>query len=867
MALTETMPIRKDLVFYEAYSGNGMLCHPEAIFQQLLKEPDMAHLEHVWVLKDFDRYASTIEIYRDNPKVKFVKYLSIEYYRALRTAKYLVNNVSFPQQFSKRDGQIYLETWHGVPLKKMGYDVAGKASDAKNIVRNFFAADFLLSAGERMTEQMYLGAFKLNNIFKGAIIEEGNPRIDRQFLGASGAAELKTWFERLGLGWDDREVILYAPTWKGASYAKPDTDATALQAVVEYLSSKVDSKKYRVLLKAHQVVSDRIARIPAMKDFLVPNEVPTNLVLGATSLLVTDYSSIFYDFLATGKPVAFYVPDLETYRTYRDVYTEPEDHPGELARSLSELWTVISESLESRMMAEGVRARYDRDTENHCRRDDGAASSRIIDIVFRGIEEGYQVKRDFTDGRESVLIYVGGMASNGITTSALNLLDNIDYERFDVSVLFPHSRDADKVRNTRSINSNARILVRDGTFNGGHFANRGRLMGQAQGWDGRRKHEPKVEAIWKDEWNRCFGDAEFDYIADFCGYSPFWDYLFLQGKAKRHSVWLHNDLAADADREVEGQKTLKSGLRAVFTTYEKFGALVSVSAPLSEINRESLAEYVSKDKFVSCRNSINVEKINLLAKGDLDTPEESLIIENGEIQIGKSSSVVDAVDRLSKLFSLASIRREIGRRQHLNKFFDTTSEVKTFVAVGRLSPEKNHERLVQAFELVQETHPDTRLVIIGNGPLRGDLDALISSLGLDHVVTMAGQQENPYLIMANSDCFVMSSDYEGQPMVILEALTLGLPVVTTAFGSVRAALPEGEGLVVEQTVSALANGMRSFLNGEVTSNHFDASEYNRAVMNEFYAAIGSEYRVSEPADHAIGMKSFIRAEDVAVVQN
>ncbi|HEY7009881.1 MAG TPA: glycosyltransferase, partial [Jatrophihabitantaceae bacterium] len=116
---------------------------------------------------------------------------------------------------------------------------------------------------------------------------------------------------------------------------------------------------------------------------------------------------------------------------------------------------------------------------------------------------------------------------------------------------------------------------------------------------------------------------------------------------------------------------------------------------------------------------------------------------------------------------------------------------------------------------------------------------LVGELGLAAAVTLAGHQPNPYVVLAHSDCFVLSSDYEGQPMVLLEALILGLPIVTTDFGSVRGAVPDGYGLIVPRTVDDLAAGMTAFLDGEVPTREFDCAAYNRDAMAEVYRAIGA----------------------------
>ena len=104
---------------------------------------------------------------------------------------------------------------------------------------------------------------------------------------------------------------------------------------------------------------------------------------------------------------------------------------------------------------------------------------------------------------------------------------------------------------------------------------------------------------------------------------------------------------------------------------------------------------------------------------------------------------------------------------------------------------------------------------------------------------MAGQHNNPYAIMKHADCFVMSSDYEGQPMVILEARVLGLPVVSTDFASVRGSLPEGVGLVVPRSVEGMADGLRAMLAGTVPNPPFDYEAYNRDAVDQFYRVIGA----------------------------
>lgn len=838
-AFWSTRPISENTVVYESFSGNGMLCNPEAIFQTLLRHSDLQHLKHIWVLSNTDRYRSTIERYKNYPNVHFVEYQSDKYYKALATSQYLINNATFPWQFSKRDGQTYVNTWHGTPLKHMGYDVPGGGPDTRNIVRNFVAADFLLSANEFMTKKMYLGGYKLENIFRGRIIEEGYPRIDHQFAAEEDSQEVRRRMQSSGITLDDRRIILYAPTWKGESFYRPLNDAIALRRVVEQLENKIDNSKYRILLKTHQVVFQEMAVMPELSGYLVPNEIPTNMVLGATDVLVTDYSSLFFDFLASGKPILFHLPDLEQYSAGRGLYLSTDELPGPVSNDVSALAENVNSLGEpgQEVFAEEVLSRrYESVRQQFCGREDGQAAARVVDVVFKG-DNSYNVYSEFSDGRESILVYLGGMQPNGITTSVLNLLNNIDHDRYDVSAFYSYSRTEVKKASEAAINPHVRLFPREGGLNGNKLehwvAKRHQGKGRAVSSTG---HAPDAR-IWKDEWRRCFGNSKFDYIVDFSGYGPFWDYILLNGEAKTHSIWLHNDVRNDSERTIDGRQPLKRGLEAVFSTYRRFDRLVSVSHALGEVNQPKLAEHAPPEKFVAAVNTVNAESIRRHAFGDaISTAPLSV-----EAPVdGSVRNLPEAIASLKQTYPLASVSDEVQRQRIVDTFMPERAGVTTFVTVGRLSPEKNHARLLRAFAAIHNEDPATRLVIVGSGPLAAYLRDVAAHYGLNRSVTFAGQQPNAAVLMAAADCMVMSSDYEGQPMVILEALILGLPVLTTAFGSAKSALPEGMGLIVEQDDDALAEGMRKAIRKDIPTGFFDADAYNKRAMEEFYRAIGAK---------------------------
>jgi len=801
-AYWRSKPIQPGTVLYESFAGNGMLDNPEAIFRHLLGRTDMAHLTHIWVLNDLHRYRSTIAEFESNPSVRFVEHGSFAYFRALATSEYLINNSTFPPDFDKRPGQTYLNTWHGTPLKRMGFDMPGGAKEAANTFRNFLSADYLLAANPFMTEQMYERSYKLDGIYRGAIIEEGYPRIDRQFLDAAEEEATRARLAEAGLPVGDRKIVLYAPTWKGETFSRPIDDVDALLADVAALESALDLTECCVLLKAHQQVHKLTARRPELRRMLVPNEIPTNVLLGMADALVTDYSSIFFDYLATGRPIVFYAPDIEEYRSTRGLYLEPEEWPGPLCRTLGELAAAVRDAI-AHGVPEDVAPRYQEARRRFCEREDGHATARVVDIMFRGRRKGYRIHDDFEDDRPSILIYLGGMKPNGITSSVLYLLNNIDLARYDVTAFLAASS---RVQHYQEIPPGIRQVLRVGGMNGSKFIQVFRHIDHLLGRMEHYKTGKIQRRLWRDEWSRCFGPSRFDYVVDFSGYSPFWACLLQQSPGPvRRSIWLHNDMAAGANRMVKHRKRSQRQLQSMVALYDGFDSVVSVSPALAKVNKAKLSTPEIESRFTSAVNIIDADYVRERA------------------QLGLFESLIESPEDELPGWATA---------------LASDDDVTTFVTAGRLTVEKNHARLIRAFARVHSRHPATRLIIMGGGPREGALRALVQRLRLDDSVFLTGSLRNPHPVMVRSDCFVLSSDYEGQPMVILEALILGLPVVTVAFGSVADALPAGTGLIVPQTDDALAEGMEAYLQGRVPNPPFDADLYNRQALQQFYTAIG-----------------------------
>jgi CDP-glycerol glycerophosphotransferase len=144
---------------------------------------------------------------------------------------------------------------------------------------------------------------------------------------------------------------------------------------------------------------------------------------------------------------------------------------------------------------------------------------------------------------------------------------------------------------------------------------------------------------------------------------------------------------------------------------------------------------------------------------------------------------------------------------------------------------------------------DAKLLILGEGHLRTELKLLINELDLSKNVFLIGRRLNPFPYLKRADCFVLSSKHEGQGLVLLEAMILGIPIVSTDFPCVHDILGAEHGLIVENSVDGLIDGMKAFLDGKVQSKPFDYESYQKNALTMFYAKV-----LGEPGCQTVGWK-------------
>lgn len=812
--LYKKLSINDDFVLYESRDGKSMTGNPYAIFKHLLKCEKGKHLIHIWSISD-KKYLELLEKrYEKHKNVRFVLKNSKGYLEYLATSKYLFNNSTFQNMFTIKRGQIYTNTWHGTPLKYMGNDIKGQPMGSSNVIRNFLSTDFILSPNN-FTSNIFKRSFKLDGLYNGTILEEGYPRIDLTVNASKIEVENALRDESIDI--DERKIILYAPTWKGDRVSKPRNDIDQIHNDISMLEERFGDE-YRVLVKVHPFLYSIAESSELLKENLISDTFDPNEILSITDILVTDYSSIFFDFLVTKRPILFYMWDYDDYNSNRGMYIDTNQLPGPIAKDIESLMRNIDEI---KLVEKNYSDKYNSFVKKYCYHEYGNVTNKVVNRIFNfkdtnvqtnSVSSNIDKESSHLKRKEKILIYPGGFRNNGITGAMLSLLDNIDYKKYDVTLLINFTKSQESILNMLKVNSNVRFLFKVGRINQTIFENYRNYITKNRGVGSDLLERIFPTNMYEREYKRIFGKSNFDYIMDYSGYSMFWANILLAGNAKKKLIFMHSDLYSDMNKTINGFRPHYLNLRGVFSLYKYFDELVSVSEATMKLNKENLKEYIGDTKLSYIINSINPEKIKKLANDDSDL-------------YYKGNKPV-----------LVNVKNSNGNFEIIDVPIPFEGEgVFNFVNMGRLSPEKGQDQLIKAFASIHQKYNNTRLYIIGEGASRSTLEQIIASLGLVESVFLVGHKSNPFYLMNKCDAFVLSSHYEGQPLVLLESLTLGRQTIATDIIANRYVLEDGKyGILIDNSEEGLYEGMQSIIEDNLNQSSFDAEKYNKEAMENFY---------------------------------
>ncbi|MCF6138777.1 CDP-glycerol glycerophosphotransferase family protein [Pseudalkalibacillus berkeleyi] len=369
------LPADQKLIMFESFLGKQYSCNPRAIYEYL--EQNHPTYKMFWSVDK--RYAETFR----KEGIPHINRFSLKWLFATARAKYWVTNSRMPLWIPKPKNTVYLQTWHGTPLKRLAADmeeVHMPGTNTQKYKKNFHKEsrnwDYLISPNGYSTE-IFRRAFN----FEKEMIESGYPRNDilHNHDNEENIRKLKS---KMGIP-IEKKVILYAPTWRDDQFYGKGRYKFDLALDLNKLRDEL-GEEYVIILRMHYLVAENFDLSPYEGfafDFSLHGDISELYLI--SDLLITDYSSVFFDFGNLKRPMIFYVYDIENYRDkLRGFYFDFEQEaPGPLVKTTDEVIDRIREDSQINIAED---KRFKQFHEKFCYLESGESAKRVVDRVFLG---------------------------------------------------------------------------------------------------------------------------------------------------------------------------------------------------------------------------------------------------------------------------------------------------------------------------------------------------------------------------------------------------------------------------------------------------------------------------------------------------
>lgn len=372
-------PFENQTVVFESFGGRQVSDSPMAIYKLMQRYYPSYQL--IWSI--------------DKVQVEYCVANGIEYIvretqkwaNTMAKAHIWVSNARIPLWVKKQTHTLYVQTWHGTPLKKLGLDIQNVSMPGtttekyhRNFVKEANRWDALISPNDYSTA-IFRSAFGFDN----KILKVGYPRNDK--LINATAVDINDIKVNLGIP-ENKNVILYAPTYRDNQFIEQGKYTFELPFDLNDMKAKFGADSVLVL-RMHYLISNALD-LTGFEDFVInASDHPdiSDLYL-ASDMLITDYSSVFFDYAYLKKPMLFYPYDYHVYKDeLRGFYLDYEKTmPGAIVKNRKDLMLEIQNSLSN----ENVKYahRFEDFYERYCAINDGKSSFKTVDFIVNNMKRG-----------------------------------------------------------------------------------------------------------------------------------------------------------------------------------------------------------------------------------------------------------------------------------------------------------------------------------------------------------------------------------------------------------------------------------------------------------------------------------------------
>lgn len=389
----ETLAINEKSILFQSYGSGNFAGNPYYILKEIIMSPISAGYTF-YIAVNENNITGTQKLLSklDTNSAVIVPIGSDAYLRALASVKYLVNDTYFPQYFIKKNGQFYIHTGHGTPMKHIGRDYASHPFGLSSMQRNLISSDMIMCTN-KFTLTVMRKAYMLDNLYQGKYVVCGAPKNSVFFDEASR----KSIREELQL--DGKKVFAYMPTWRGMreSASQKKQILYTIHALRE-IDKKMNDDTV-MFVNWHSRTTD-VTQFSEFKHILpFPDEYEAYAMLSACDCLITDYSNILFDWANTGRKAILFAYDINEYEKERGFYFKYESLPFPIVKTPNELF--------KEMTSDEPFDDYTHFKKSFCMFDCPQASQQVCDMMLRSQPSGKMFITDsskFANGKENVLL-------------------------------------------------------------------------------------------------------------------------------------------------------------------------------------------------------------------------------------------------------------------------------------------------------------------------------------------------------------------------------------------------------------------------------------------------------------------------------
>ncbi|MGF1995713.1 CDP-glycerol glycerophosphotransferase family protein [Enterococcus casseliflavus] len=734
------LPIKKKTILLEGSHGREFSGHIFALTKNILQfYPEytvkIVTRKNVYLPAEFETYN--------------VEHLSKEYFEYLATAEILINDTSFWSFFNKRVEQQYYIFWHGTPLKFLGKST--QIQGYGNIQRNLASADKVFVSNE-FTKKVLISDFGIENIVKNEIVIAPSPRNSYLF--------------------DNRVVpkrYLYMPTWRG----KNTNNVTISDKLIDNLKRLDDllHDNEEMFVKLHPYEENLINfdsyNFKHLKKF--PKE-ETYTFMQTVEKIVTDYSSIMFDFLVTKREVLLFTFDEEEYQAERGMYFKIKDLPFKKVTDPESLILALRQNYSFR---------NDEFIKSYCNSDNENGALQVIDFLLSGKNFSNINVQNNWNGKENVLIYAYQLAENGITASLLNYFETVDLTKRNYILTWQEGMIPEKLEyKIKNLPKGIFTFISAGKVQSTISESFATLSYMNE----KPASKKLVEEMYLRDFKRQYPNLAPAYFIHYPGYDrSYASWMWILKKIGiKTIIFVHTDI----EKEMELNKYLKRNI--LFEAYKEATKVICVSETIKK-------------------------KIDYLV------PEANTFVSN--VLINKKK-----VEKLSKLPITDTVPLEL-----IDKFEKKSNKI--FINIGRFSKQKGLDRLIKAFETVEDKN--VYLVLIESyGPEKETIINKINSSNKKESIYLLQNLGNPYNLLRKASYFIFSSRYEGLGMVVLEALAVNTPVIMTEVPETLEILDGADKtIVVENSIEGLIKGFDLGIKNILPNEKFMFSSYEERALS------------------------------------